>query len=81
MSFKLGLALGLAAGVVVGLATAPRSGRELRRRLSAHLPGDSSTFAGNGQGSPGSETPTLYETATEDGDPPTLYKRDSEDDG
>lgn len=81
MSFKLGLALGLAAGVVVGLATAPRSGRELRRRLSSHLPGDSVTFAGNGQGSPGSDTPTLYETAAEDGEPPSIYRRDSGDDG
>ena len=80
MSFKLGLALGLAAGVVVGLATAPRPGRELRRRLSAHLPGDA-MFAGNGQGSPGSETPTLYESAAEDGEPPKLYKRDSGEDG
>lgn len=79
MSFKLGLALGIAAGVVVGLATAPRPGRETRERL-AHRGPDESPFTGNGQGASPADIPTTYQAAA-DGDPPTLYPGQSEADG
>jgi gas vesicle protein len=77
MSFKLGLALGMAAGIVVGLATAPRPGRETRRKLASHLPHPEGALQGNGQATTATEIPTIYQSSTE-GDPPTLYKSEED---
>lgn len=70
MSFKLGLALGLAAGVVVGLATAPRPGRETRTRLTGGIAG-----APNSR-----DIPTTYSSSTDATDTPTLYPEQNEAD-